>query len=96
MQLEQQVALLRESRRKADQSSMTLQAELRRSLTELQEMDQEFEVTKCTADACHVFFSLPSDLSTCFTVPSSFYLSVYLCLYFSIRVHGLTLQPLLF
>lgn len=84
MHLEQQVALLRESRRKADQSSMTLQADLRHSMTELQEMHQEFEVTECTANACHdVFFFLslfflPGHLSTCVTVPPSFYLPGYL------------------
>ncbi|KAI3352245.1 hypothetical protein L3Q82_005218 [Scortum barcoo] len=46
MHLEQQVALLREARRKADQSSVMLQAELRRSMTELQEMHQEFEAAR--------------------------------------------------
>lgn len=82
--LEQQVALLRESKRKADESSMELQAEFHRSMTELQEMHREFEVTKCTANACYgIFFcgflsSLPTHLSACFTVPSSFYLSVFL------------------
>ncbi|GAA6225868.1 keratin-like protein KRT222 isoform X1 [Lates japonicus] len=44
--LEQQVALLRESKRKADQSSMTLQAEFHHSMTELQEMHQEFEAAQ--------------------------------------------------
>lgn len=42
--LEQQVALLREAKREADESSVTLQAECHRSMTELQHMDQEFEV----------------------------------------------------
>lgn len=41
--LEQQVAMLRDSKRKAEQSSVTLQEELRHSMTELQEMNQEFE-----------------------------------------------------
>ncbi|XP_037620815.1 keratin, type I cytoskeletal 18 isoform X1 [Sebastes umbrosus] len=44
--LEQQVALLRESKRKADQSSTTLQADLRRSVTDLQEMHHEFEAAR--------------------------------------------------
>ncbi|XP_051240777.1 keratin, type I cytoskeletal 18 [Dicentrarchus labrax] len=44
--LEQQVALLRQSKRNADQSSMTLQADLRHSMTELQEMHQEFEAAR--------------------------------------------------
>ncbi|XP_049901381.1 keratin, type I cytoskeletal 18-A [Epinephelus moara] len=44
--LEQQVALLRESKRKADQNSITLQADLRHSMTELQEMHQEFEAAR--------------------------------------------------
>ncbi|XP_071360380.1 keratin, type I cytoskeletal 18-A isoform X2 [Trachinotus anak] len=44
--LEQQVALLRESKRKADQSSMTLQADFHRSMTELQKMHQEFEAAQ--------------------------------------------------
>ncbi|XP_061584586.1 uncharacterized protein krt222 [Cololabis saira] len=42
--LQQQVALLRESRRKEDESCSALQAECRRSVTELQQMNQEFEV----------------------------------------------------
>ncbi|KAF0037858.1 hypothetical protein F2P81_010732 [Scophthalmus maximus] len=41
--LEQQVALLRDTKRKADRSSMALQADVHRSMTELQEMHQEFE-----------------------------------------------------
>ncbi|XP_021168739.2 keratin, type I cytoskeletal 18-A isoform X1 [Fundulus heteroclitus] len=44
--LEQQVALLREAKRKADESSRTLQAEFHRSMTELQQMDQEFEAAQ--------------------------------------------------
>lgn len=78
--LEQQVVLLRQSKRNADQNCMKLQADLRHSMAELQEMHQEFEVNKCTANACHgIFFS-----SFCFVsitrliVPSSFYLPVNL------------------
>ncbi|KAM6940524.1 keratin-like protein KRT222 [Xenentodon cancila] len=41
--LEQQVALLRESKKRADESCVMLQAECRRSMTELHEMHQEFE-----------------------------------------------------
>ncbi|XP_022595753.1 keratin-like protein KRT222 isoform X2 [Seriola dumerili] len=44
--LEQQVALLRESKTKADQSSMTLQADFHRSMTELQKMHQEYEAAQ--------------------------------------------------
>ncbi|XP_060903890.1 keratin, type I cytoskeletal 18 isoform X1 [Labrus mixtus] len=46
LHLEQQVALLRESKRKADQSSVTLQADLRHSMMELQELHQEFEAAR--------------------------------------------------
>ncbi|XP_037830764.1 keratin-like protein KRT222 isoform X2 [Kryptolebias marmoratus] len=45
-QLEQQVALLREAKRKADSSSAVLQAECRCRLTELQHMDQEFQAAR--------------------------------------------------
>ncbi|XP_062287312.1 keratin, type I cytoskeletal 18-like isoform X2 [Scomber scombrus] len=41
--LEQQVAMLRETKRKAEQNSVTLQTNLRRSMTELQEINQEFQ-----------------------------------------------------
>uniref|UniRef100_A0A3Q1FS71 Keratin 222 n=1 Tax=Acanthochromis polyacanthus TaxID=80966 RepID=A0A3Q1FS71_9TELE len=44
--LEQQVALLRESKRKADCSTATLQADFHRSMTELQQMNQEFEAAR--------------------------------------------------
>ncbi|KAM9363262.1 keratin-like protein KRT222 [Symphorus nematophorus] len=44
--LEQQVALLRQSKRQAEESSTMLQAELRHSMTELQEMNQEFEAAR--------------------------------------------------
>ncbi|XP_026160308.1 keratin, type I cytoskeletal 18 isoform X2 [Mastacembelus armatus] len=44
--LEQQVALLRESKREVDLSSMTLQAEFQRSMTELQDMHQQYEAVR--------------------------------------------------
>lgn len=44
--LEQQVSLLRQSKREADESGMMLQADLRHSMTELQEMQQEFEAAR--------------------------------------------------
>ncbi|KAK2919488.1 keratin, type I cytoskeletal 18 [Channa argus] len=44
--LEHQVALLRESKTKAEQSSMTLQAEIHRSMTELQEIHQQYEAVQ--------------------------------------------------
>ncbi|XP_030000915.1 keratin, type I cytoskeletal 18 [Sphaeramia orbicularis] len=44
--LEQQVALLRESKKKVEQSSMTLQTELSHSMTELQGLHQEFEAAR--------------------------------------------------
>ncbi|XP_078121227.1 keratin-like protein KRT222 [Sander vitreus] len=44
--LEQQVAVLRESKRNADQSSVTLQADLRHSMTDLQRMHQEFQAAR--------------------------------------------------
>lgn len=47
--LEQQVDLLRQSKRTSEQSSMKLQADIWHSMTELQEMHQEFQVTKGTA-----------------------------------------------
>lgn len=62
LRLEQQVAVLRESKRKADQSSTILQADLRHSMADLQEMHLEFEVTKC-AD---IFFPSKSPLSLSF------------------------------
>ncbi|XP_068444697.1 keratin-like protein KRT222 [Clinocottus analis] len=59
--LERQVALLRESKRKADQRSTTLQADLRHSLSDLQEMHQEFEAARALqlqrADSCDALFS---------------------------------------
>lgn len=48
--LEQQVELLRDSKKKTEQSSMKLQANIRHSVTELQEMKQKFEVTEHTAN----------------------------------------------
>lgn len=61
------MALLRELKRKADQSSMTLQAEFHRSMAEMQEMHQEFEVSKCFANAqydilFYVLIFFPSQL----------------------------------
>ncbi|XP_019121692.1 keratin, type I cytoskeletal 18 [Larimichthys crocea] len=54
--LEQQVALLRQSKKKAEESSMTLQADLRHSMTELQELHQQFEAARALqlqqADSC--------------------------------------------
>ncbi|KAM9856872.1 keratin, type I cytoskeletal 18 [Aulostomus maculatus] len=44
--LEQQVVMLRESKTKAEQSSMTLQADVGHSMTELQNMHQEFEAAR--------------------------------------------------
>ncbi|XP_019939557.2 keratin, type I cytoskeletal 18 isoform X1 [Paralichthys olivaceus] len=44
--LEQQVVLLRETKRKADQSSMMLQADVHRSMAELQETHREFEAAQ--------------------------------------------------
>ncbi|XP_028270209.1 keratin-like protein KRT222 isoform X2 [Parambassis ranga] len=44
--LEQQVALLRETKRKVAQGGVTLQADFHRSLTELQQMHQEFEAVR--------------------------------------------------
>lgn len=44
--LEQQVALLRESKRQVDQSSQMLQTDFHRSMVELQEMNQEFEAAR--------------------------------------------------
>ncbi|XP_074545702.1 keratin, type I cytoskeletal 18-A [Halichoeres trimaculatus] len=46
LQLEQQVVLLRESKRKADESSEMLQMDLRHSMMELQDMHQEFEAAR--------------------------------------------------
>uniref|UniRef100_UPI0037E7C6EC keratin, type I cytoskeletal 18-A n=1 Tax=Semicossyphus pulcher TaxID=241346 RepID=UPI0037E7C6EC len=46
LRLEQQVALLRESKRKSDQSSVMLEEDLRHSMMELQEMNQEFEAAR--------------------------------------------------
>ncbi|XP_006799674.2 keratin-like protein KRT222 [Neolamprologus brichardi] len=44
--LEEEVALLRETKRTADHSSMILHAEVHRSMTELQEMHREFEAAR--------------------------------------------------
>lgn len=60
--LEQQVALLRESKRKADESSVMLQAEFHRSMTELQGMHEEFEVTICTTNPWYDIFFIFSGI----------------------------------
>ncbi|XP_063739294.1 keratin-like protein KRT222 isoform X2 [Eleginops maclovinus] len=61
MRLEQQVAVLRESKRKADQSSTTLQADLCHSMTDLQEMHREFEAAQALqlqrAGSCDVLLA---------------------------------------
>lgn len=46
--LEQQVDRLRHSKKKTEQSSTKLQANIRHSLTELQDMKHKFEVTEHT------------------------------------------------
>lgn len=43
------MVLLRESKRKAEQSTATLQTNVHLSMTELQELHQDFQVIKCTA-----------------------------------------------
>ncbi|KAM3623472.1 uncharacterized protein V6R79_011690 [Siganus canaliculatus] len=59
--LEQQVDLLRQSKRKAEESSMTLQADIHRSMTELQEINQEFEAARALelqrASSCDVLLA---------------------------------------
>ncbi|XP_029907436.1 keratin-like protein KRT222 [Myripristis murdjan] len=54
--LEQQVALLRESKRRAEHNSVELEADLQRSMTQLQELHQEFEAASALqrqqADFC--------------------------------------------
>lgn len=62
--LEEEVALLRETKRTADHSSMILHAEVHRSMTELQEMHREFEVIKCSSAFSFVFLTLVSFLSS--------------------------------
>lgn len=51
--LEQQVDLLRHSKKKTEQSSMKLQANIRHSVTELQEMKHKFEVTEHTGNVLY-------------------------------------------
>lgn len=83
--LEQQVALLRDTKRKADRSSMALQADVHRSMTELQEMHQEFEVTRRTPNVWYeisfyallFFFLCQPPLSACLNVPSFFSLPMH-------------------
>nr|XP_040041630.1 keratin-like protein KRT222 isoform X1 [Gasterosteus aculeatus aculeatus]XP_040041631.1 keratin-like protein KRT222 isoform X1 [Gasterosteus aculeatus aculeatus] len=59
--LERQVVLLRESKAKADRSSVTLQADLRHSMSNLQEMHQEFEAARALqlqrAGSCDVLLA---------------------------------------
>ncbi|MED6236900.1 hypothetical protein ATANTOWER_015793, partial [Ataeniobius toweri] len=61
--LEQQVALLREAKREADERSMTLQAECHHSMTELQQMDQDFMVCVSTLLSLYVKLTIPLCLS---------------------------------
>lgn len=44
--LEQQVDVLRQSKKAVDQRSASLQEDIRRSMMELQEMHQDFQVTQ--------------------------------------------------
>lgn len=53
--LEQQVDLLRHSKKKTERSSVKLQANIRHSVTELQEMKERFEVTTHTL---HVLYHI--------------------------------------
>ncbi|XP_049576939.1 keratin, type I cytoskeletal 18-A isoform X1 [Syngnathus scovelli] len=46
MHLEHQVALLRESKKKTDQSNMILQADIVHSMTELQDINQEYQAAR--------------------------------------------------
>ncbi|XP_037112436.1 keratin, type I cytoskeletal 18-A isoform X3 [Syngnathus acus] len=46
MHLEQQVALLRESKKKTDQSNMILQADIVHSMTELHDINQEYQAAR--------------------------------------------------
>ncbi|XP_061628180.1 keratin-like protein KRT222 isoform X1 [Phyllopteryx taeniolatus] len=46
MRLEQQVAVLRESKKKTEQGSMILQADIDHSMAELQDINQEYEVAR--------------------------------------------------
>lgn len=80
--LEQQVVLLRQSKRNADQSCVKLQADLRHSMAELQEMHQEFEVNKCTANACHgiFFFFFVFCVHPTLCLPASLCLPLSICL----------------
>lgn len=80
--LEEEVALLRETKRTAEHSSTVLHAEVHRSMTELQEMHREFEVIKCSSVLpSHSFVSLTL-LSFLFTL-----------LWFSICMHSRNCVP---
>lgn len=46
LDLEQQVAVLRESKKKTDESNMILQADIDHSIRELQDIHQEFQVIR--------------------------------------------------
>lgn len=56
--LEQQVDLLRHSKKKTEQSSIKLQANIRHSVTELQEINQNFEVTEHAANV--LYYIIPT------------------------------------
>ncbi|CAK6975767.1 keratin%2C type I cytoskeletal 18-A [Scomber scombrus] len=66
--LEQQVAMLRETKRKAEQNSVTLQTNLRRSMTELQEINQEFQAARALqlqrADSCDALLATATAAAT--------------------------------
>lgn len=46
LDLEQQAAVLRESKKKTDESNMILQADIDHSIRELQDIHQEFQVIR--------------------------------------------------
>ena len=54
------MVLLRESKRKADQSSESLQADFHRSMMELQDMNQEFEVSLLNSTLFFIISFYPS------------------------------------
>lgn len=71
--LEQQVDVLRQSKRTADQRSATLQADIRHSVTDLQEMHKDFQVPRWSVDIPVYFcFFKPSENACC--------CKVFLCL----------------
>lgn len=61
--LEQQVDLLRHSKKKTEQSSMKLQANIRHSVMELQEMKQNYEVTEHVNVLYHVILTKTGEVS---------------------------------